>query len=418
LHPWRRAFIGIATAGLVYAGAALALLRSDRLQQAVRALSARTSGSSLEDPVADETFLEQVFDALQSCSAMAAWLAFGAALFHPGLEVAVLTLVTGGVLVAGGARVAGSGVAGGGVFLLVHALAYQSPVFGGWPGPALAALGLAVVALSPSLARWRDVAEQRLRGHAHRAALLYTLAAGVYAFAAGGDPSMSGALPSFLEWGLRHLAGGNWMQHPAVPVTTALAAATLLLGATQRRGKPEALGHWGGAMLAGAAAVSGLAVALMARKVGAYRFLILSHGAALALCAAAAAAILHAVHRKVRLTRPYEGWGLRMSRDCWLLATGGLLALVAAFTHEPQQKVLLLAAAAVGLAVAVSLHCEWRERTRLHLYLVQGVLVVLYALVRALYGPGLRPEQEALVLLTLGLALVSTRVLARRAGWV
>jgi len=181
------------------------------------------------------------------------------------------------------------------------------------------------------------------------------------------------------------------------------------------------MGAGWGAVWAGVAAVSGLAVWLVADADGlreklTYEALLSMQGTALALGAAGVAVLVHVSNLGVRNGREDIARGLRWGRDAWLLSTGGLIALAAMLMPAPVERALPLAGAAIGLAVAVSLHCAWSERTGRHVYFVQVAVVGVYALVRALYARDLRPEHDALFALALGFVLVGVTVLARRAG--
>ncbi|MFY0524607.1 hypothetical protein ACN28I_16050 [Archangium gephyra] len=405
---WYRAFAGIAAAGLAYAGAGFVLSAVGARVNVVRNFLFGESGS--------DSFGPGLQEALHRWSGNAAGLVFAAAFFQPGLEAAGLTFCAGLLLLAARARPQGHLVPGLGLLLVIHALAHREPTVGAWPGPVLALVGLAVVALSPWLARRRGRDEGHARARAQLGALFYALNAAVYALAAGGATLADTAVPKLLlssAYGL----GGDWMRSVALPLTTVLVAATLFIGASQWKGALARLGAGWATALAGLAALTGLSVALVAGAEGTgYEALLTRHGPALALCVAAVAALAHAANRGLREGREDLARGLTWGRDLWLIATGGLLALVAAWTSTPDEQALPLAGSAIALAVAVSLHCAWREMTGRHVYFVQMAVVGVYALVRALHAQELRPEHDALFALALGFVLVGVTVLARRAG--
>ncbi|WP_239469947.1 hypothetical protein [Archangium violaceum] len=407
---WYRAFAGVAAAGLVYAGAGMVLSPLGARLDFLRALLGNEPDS----------FGQRLTQALHHQAGIAAGLVFAAAFFQPGLEAAVLTLASGLLLIAGRAKARARMVAGMGILLVIHALAHREPLIGAWPGPVLALVGWLLVALSPRVARWRGIDEGAVRARAQLGALFFSLNAAEYALASGGatDPLM--AVPRLLLDTLYGL-GGLWTRSTALPVTFALVAASLFTGAYQWKGALSKLGAGWASMVAGLAAVTGLSVGLLAGadeagRFAAYELLLTRHGTALALCLAGVAALAHAANRWIRDGREDIARGLAWGRDAWLLVTGGLLALVAAWVSTPDERALPLAGAAIGLAVAVSLHCAWRERTGRHVYFVQVAVVGVYALVRALYARGLRPEHDALFALALGFVLVGVTVLARRAG--
>ncbi|EPX57258.1 hypothetical protein D187_007012 [Cystobacter fuscus DSM 2262] len=397
---WYRAFGGIAAAGFVYAGV----------------------GQVLTGVEARHRFLPSLANLFQRWAGIAAGLVFVAAFFQPGLEAAVLTLGAGLLLLsASRARALGRLVCAGGLLLLVHALAHREPRFAVWPGPVLAFVGLLAVFLSPHVARWRKHNPERSRVQAQLGALFYGVHALLYALATGGSPKPEVAMPWVLIEAVVRSWDAAWSQSVALPVTLALLATTLFLGAAQWKGALAGLGAAWGTMLAGLAAVTGLSVALVAFVAGlgtsnAYSALLTLHGPALTLGVAGVAALAHAAGRWLRATREDLTGGLVWGRDAWLVLTGALLALMAAQGSPPDESALPLALGALGLAVAVALHCAWRERTGRHVYFVQVAAVGLYALVRLLYARDLRPEHDALFALVLGFVLVGVTVLTRRAG--
>ncbi|ATB40333.1 hypothetical protein CYFUS_005782 [Cystobacter fuscus] len=397
---WYRAFGGIAAAGFVYAGVGQVLTRVE----------------------ARHRFLPSLANLFQRWAGTAAGLVFLAAFLQPGLEAAVLTLGAGLLLLsASRARTLGRLVCGGGLLLLVHALAHRDPRFAVWPGPVLALVGLLVVLLSPHVARWRKHDPERSRVQAQLGALFYGVHALLYALVTGGSPKPEVAMPWVLLEALMRSWDASWLQSVALPATTALLATTLFIGAAQWKGALAGLGAAWGTMMAGLAAVTGLSVALVAFVAGLgnrneYTDLLTRHGPALTLGVAGVAALAHTAGRWLRATREDLTGGLAWGRDAWLVLTGALLALMAAQGSPPDEHALPLALAALGLAVAVALHCAWREQTGRHVYFVQVAAVGVYALVRLLYARDLRPEHDALFALVLGFVLVGVTVLARRAG--
>ncbi|WP_241758578.1 hypothetical protein [Pyxidicoccus parkwayensis] len=383
---WQRAFAGIAAAGLVYAAAVFAA-RHGPLKQALR-------GGSV----------------------IAVGLVFAAAFFQPGLTAAGLVFATGAVLFEGGDRGKGRGVLGAGVLLLVHAQAHQAQFLEAWPGPVLALVGLAVVVLGPWLAKRRGVDPSVTRVRVHQVALAYLVSGMVYALAVTGETSSVLAVPTLL-WRMLLGLGGAWMVSVAVPVTLAVFATALLVAAFQWKGAFAGLVAWWGACVAGSAVVSALMVTLVLRAGGTpdYGALFTTSGAALALAVAGSALGLHLSRWVTQRRREDVSGGLGWGRDGWLVIVGVLLAIVAA-SGRATAEALPLAIGAIGLSVLVSLHAAWREHTGRHVYFVQVAVVGVYALVRSLYAPGLRPEHDALFALALGFVLVGVTVLARRAG--
>lgn len=418
---WQRAFTGIAAAGFAYAAVALGMARAVAHLVFLRRVLAWWPEEQVAAHVRSvDAFSTDLRKSLQGWAVAAVTLVFGAAFFQPGLTSAVLTCVTGVLLFLGGARGWGRNVVGVGVLLIVHALAHLAPVFPVWPGPVLALVGLAVVASGPWLARLRGLDEERLRVSFHLAAAVYALAGTFYALATRGAPDPSMAVPQLLSEALSRL-DGRWVLSAAFPVTAALVAATLLVGASQWRGALASLDATLGSALAGLAGVCGLAVVLVERSGMAwqrpsYGALLGGHGAALALGAAGSAALVHAASQWLGERRRDIRRGLARGRDLWLIGCGVLLAIVAVRVQDAGTDALPLALAALGLAVIVALHCAWSEHTGRHVYFVQVAVVGVYAMVRSLYATGLRPEHDALYALALGFALVGVTVLARRAG--
>jgi hypothetical protein len=418
---WQRAFAGIATAGLVYASVALVMaLAGARLAFLRRMLSWVPEESHAEHLRSLDSFSTGLRGSLQGWAMMAVMVVFAAAFFQPGLTSAGLTLATGVLLFAGGARGGGRSVVGAGILLIVHALAHQSSSFPTWPGPVLALVGLLVVSLEPWIARLRKLDEGQLRVPFHLAASLFAVAGTVYALATRGATDPSLAVPQLLFESLVRL-DGRWMLSGAFPVTAALVAASLLVGAFQWKGAIASLDATLGSALAGFAGVCGLAVVLVDRAGEAWLWpsygpLLARFGAALALGAAGSAALAHAAGQWLKERRPDVGRGLGRGRDLWLVGCSVLLAIVALGVQNAGADALPQALAALGLAVLVALHCAWSEHTGRHVYFVQVAVVGVYAMVRSLYVTGLRPEHDALFALVMGFALVGVTVLARRAG--
>ncbi|RKH24885.1 hypothetical protein D7Y13_25595 [Corallococcus praedator] len=406
---WQRAFAGVAAAGLVYAGAAIAVASLG----AARAFVRRLLWPTAED--LPEPFLQ----ILRQWSTTAVALVAAAAFFQPGLPSAGLAFATGAVLFSGGARKAGRIVLGLGLLLLVHAQAHRAALFEAWPGPTLALLGLAVVTLGPWVTRRRGIDASQTRLRTQLSSLPFLLTATAYALAVTAEPWTTLAVPGLL-WRMLQGLGGTWMVSPAYALTLALIATTLLVGAFQWRGALAGFVASTATMLMGGAVLCALMTAIVidasgSGQVPGYRSLFTVSGAALALAAAGSALALHLAHRVTTRRRSDVAGGMGWGRDLWLVATGLLLAIVAVKGRAPEEA-LPLALAAIGLAVGVSLHCAWREHTGRHVYFVQVAVVGVYALVRGLYAQGLRPEHDALFALSLGFVLVGVTVLARRAG--
>lgn len=398
-REWYQAVLGVAVAGLVYAVAGALARRSTSV------------------------FGGKLGRSLQGWSGVAIGLVFAAAFFQPGLEAAGLTFVTGGVLLAGRAPVQGRLGLGLGLLLLVHALAQRAPFVEAWPGPVLALLGLAVVGFGPYVARWRKAPEERARLRAQQAALFYGLHALLYALACGGGTDSVLAMPKLMWEALWRTLDAKWMGAGALPLTLALLAATLFLGSTQWKG---ALARWGtgwATVLAGAAALTGLTGWLLefverfsTQSGPSYSEFLSLHGSALALGMSGVAALAHVAHRWVHPRREDLSRGLAWGRDFWILSMGGLLTWVVVQGSSAAERTPLLALAALGLAVVVSLHCAWRERTGRHVYFIQVAVLGAYAVVRDVSAQGMSPAEDALFVLVLGFVLVGVTVMARRAG--
>jgi hypothetical protein len=352
---WQRAFAGIAAAGLVYAAVALVqALLAARLAFLRRLLSWVPEELREAHAQSVDTFGVDLLELLRRSAVVAVALVFAAAFFQPGLSSAALTFATGAVLFLGRARAQGRGVLGVGILLIVHAVAHQAPTVAAWPGPVLARVGLGAVALGAWVARRRGLDEGRVRVRTHLAAAIFALTGTVYALAAGGatDPSM--AVPQLVSKALIHL-DGRWMLSAAIPMTAALVAATVLVGAFQWKGALASLNAALGSALAGFSAVCGLSVVLVARAGEGwdrptYRVLLTTFGAALALGAAGSAAAVHAAGQWLRERRRDVAPGLGVGRDVWLLGCGALLTIVAVLVQGPGADMLPQALAALGLA--------------------------------------------------------------------
>ncbi|HZI09090.1 MAG TPA: hypothetical protein VE153_01800, partial [Myxococcus sp.] len=403
---WQRAFAGIAASGLVYAGAVLAA-RHDALR-----------------------------DTLRRWSLVTVALVGIAAFLQPGLTAAGLVFATGAVLFLGGAKPQGRGVLGVGLLLVVHAAAHQEPLFAPWPGPFLALVALAVVALSPRVARWRGLDVGATRGRALLGAAVYLSTALTYALAVGGETSPSLAVPN-LWWEALLGFSGQWVVANSLTMTLVFTSATLLVAAFQWKGSLAGWLAGVGAVLAGSVPLTGVSsyVVSMMRRVASmggftrneqallfggdqtvYGRLSTQYGAVLGVAVAVGVLALHLGQRSARgRGRSDVAAGLAFGRDVWLVTTGLLLTAVAV-SGRATEAVLSYAITALGLSVLVSLHAAWREQTGRHVYFVQVAVVGTYAMVRNLYAPGLRAEHDALFALMLGFALVGVTVLARRAG--
>ncbi|QSQ12567.1 hypothetical protein [Myxococcus landrumensis] len=391
---WQRAFAGVAAAGLVYA---LAAIRG-----------------------VPESFR----DLLRRYSVATVGVTCLVALFQPGLIAAALVCATGIVLFVGGARAQGRGVFGVSILLLVHATAHRVSVFEAWPGPVLALVGLALVGLAlvtlgPWVIRKRGLSEGDARVRLHQTLAIYLTAALVYSLVVGRETSSLLAALNLLEQSFMGL-GGTWLLSPALPVTWALIAASLLVAAFQWKGALAALLSALGTWVAGGAVVTAAMVffTLRAAQSGVwpgYGELFTIHGAELALAAAGASLVIHSAQRWLREQRGDIAEGMVWGRDTWLVMSGLMLAFTASSGGAPEAA-LPMAIASLGLAVLVALHCAWTEHTGRHVYFVQLAVVGTYALVRSLYAPGLRAEHDALFALGLGFVLVGVTVQARRAG--
>ncbi|KFE72037.1 hypothetical protein [Hyalangium minutum] len=418
---WQRAFAGIAAAALVYAAVAAGVARAGaRLAFLRRLLAWEPEVQHAAQVRSPEGFSADLRQLLQQWAVWAVALVAAAAFFQPGLTSAELTLATGVLLFLGWAQGKGRNTVGLGILLIVHALAHRERWFPAWPGPVLALVGLAVVALGPRIVRWRGRDEAQHRLSLHLAGALYALAAVGYALATQRPTHSSLAVIQLISGALSSLEG-SWMRWAAFPVTAAIVATTVLVGAVQWRGALASLSAAWGSILAGFAGLCGLSVVLMARAFESgpqalYETLFTQFGAALALGAAGSAALAHGAGLWLKDRRQDISRGLGRGRDVWLIGCGVLLSVVAVRAQSVSADALPLALAALGLAVIVALHCAWSEHTGRHVYFVQVAVVGVYAMVRSLYVTGLRPEHDALFALALGFALVGVTVLARRAG--
>ncbi len=311
---------------------------------------------------------------------------------------AAIVVVVGLLLAAARGPAGAERALGAGALLVVHAHAHAGGAIPAAVGPGLGAAALALVLLAagplrrPALAA--DGGAPALDGEARWTRLhllaLVCLGGGVaYALAAGGLADATAAATATLD------RAGAGALTPSVCATLALAAATLLAGASQWRGPLSASGTAAGWLLAGAAAVAWAALPSPGLEAAA--------PASLALAAVAALAHTHGRRRPT---------GARFGRDALLLATCAALAPLATGRAPVPETAL----AALALLTLVGAHAAWRERTPRHVYLVQAALAAAYGLYRTRVVPEWPAEADAVALLVFGFALVGVVVVARRAG--
>ena len=420
---WQQAFTGISAAGLLYAAVAAGVARAGaRLAFLRRMLSwvpeeqhaARCRAWKASAPACASSRVGRV-----GCGARlrGGVLPTGAELGRADPRHRCAALPAGGRTARAGTPGVGSPPA------RPRAGTPERRFLAAWPGPVLALVGLGVVALGPWVARWRERAEARrrvelpvwARTSMHWRGAVYALASRRRA-----DPAL--AVPQLISERLHPAWTGAGCCSAAFPVTAATRGRHAIRGRLPVGGcagldSPRPWRHRSRA----SPAVCGLSVVLMARAFddvpqSFYGALFTESGAALALGAAGSTALAHAAGQWLKERRQDISRGLGRGRDVWLIGCGGLLAVVAVRVQGAGADALPLSLAALGLAVIVALHCAWSEQTGRHVYFVQVAVVGVYAMVRALYITGLRPEHDALFALALGFALVGVTVLARRAG--
>ncbi|MBI5514427.1 MAG: hypothetical protein HY909_11705 [Deltaproteobacteria bacterium] len=328
---------------------------------------------------------------------------------------AAAVLVAAAALVVG-ARTRARGVLTAALALvtLAQAFAFASGTAPWWVGPGLALVALLVVLSGPLLASRYGVPLARVSGRTHALGLFLGATGGLYALATGAP---AGTLP----WGAALLQGaatallGRWLESPAIPITAAWMALVFAFIARQRAseegGRISALLA---CLAAGKASSTGVLVLF---SVGAPRALVPSAGTPVALALALTAAGAHAASRRTLQEGPTRG--VRLGRDLLLLSSGvwvGIFVLAVQGPVRPDPHALTYGVLALAAVVGVSLHAAWREASARHVDLVQGSVVGVYALVRAVFARDLPPEFDAVCVLGLGFALVGVTVQARKAG--
>ncbi|MFN7135399.1 MAG: hypothetical protein ACK4N5_25220, partial [Myxococcales bacterium] len=316
---WEGAITGVATAGLLYALAALLLVRRNR------ALIELDWGLAPDRAV----YLLDLERVLTHGGSVAAGLLAAASFLQPGLLSSSLVLACGPLLYLAGEKRTGRIVVGGAALLVIHAAAHLGTVSPAWAGPAIATLGLLIVVLAPRVATWRGLDAGAVRVRAQLAAGLYGCAAATYALATGGSVDPSFAVPRLL-WNALVGFAGAWLSHQALALTLALLAITVLAGARQWKGALAGLGAALGCGLGGLAAVCAASAAWYGRRVGGdYGRLFDAAGPILAMLLALDGLVAHLAVQL--LARDDLRRGVRVARDGWLVASGLLLSLLVAF---------------------------------------------------------------------------------------
>ncbi len=398
---YRGALLGVGVAGAVFGGMAFAVGRGRSVGDRLAVLLWRV-------PAADDrlrVWLGWAAGAVAVLmSAFGFWvttipsavLALGAALAAavaiPGRSPAMRTLIPSASALA----------------LVVHAVAQATGSVGVWPGALLAALALVVAVATHRLLERAGDRRRHLRvGHAVVGILVglgvcYGLASG----AANGELTEGWTVVFNAIKGL-----GTWDTTwvPALPLGLgggAFFVAAVSQNALVRRSPTQAC-VVASAMLT-VAALSVLVVWLVRASGDETVILVASAGAFVVVG-------LHIV--SIRLGQRFEDLvhGSRVTRDGLLIVIGGLLALSRALLPFPVSAATpLLTLVTLTVVLAVPFHALVAERTARHAYFLQCALVGTYGFMRATWWQSMRPEEDALVLLSLDFLLVGVTVLARR----
>jgi hypothetical protein len=295
--------------------------------------------------------------------------------------------------------------------VLVHALAQSGSRVPMWAGPAIALLGLAVVAVGRRVSHSRGHDPATLAA-TQLVALGYAAMAIVYALAAGGATSVDAAAPSVIALASRAI-DTPWIVSYAPALTFAiLAAATTVAGLAWRNGlaklvlitAPLLLGI-GGAWFAAAftGTTGGVAIEMLVSR----------NGPLLSLSVAVAATIAHAAAlSSARAGRNDAEAGLSLGRDVVLVASAIVMCLFVATRETGGFMEGPCGVAALGLLVAVSLHAVAWQGTARHVALVEALLVAFYAFATRSFR--VRPEIDAMIGLLYGFSLLGVAVVARR----
>jgi hypothetical protein len=295
--------------------------------------------------------------------------------------------------------------------LLVHALAQSGAAVPVWAGPAIAALALSAVVLGLQISRVRGHDAATL-AKTQLVAAAYAPLAVVYALAAGGATSASAALPRVVEQGALTL-DGQWIVSYAPAVTfVLLAAAITAAGLAWRSGLANLLTVVP-ALLLGMAGVAFTAAFTGVTGGDALVVLVSREGALLAASLAVAATASHAgAVLAARARRTEATWGLSIGRDAVLVASTLVMCVFVAMRAPGGFMVGPAGIAALGLALAVSVHAAAWQGTARHVALVEALVVAFYAFATRSFRPG--PEIDAMFGLLYGFSLLGVSVIARR----
>lgn len=400
---WARAWLGLASASLLFAALLLAATRAPAFARALgKGLFARAESEAAE--------LERGLGFAVFAAALP--LAFGLA-SAPSLPAAGVFLAAGALSAFATSPPLRAVALALAAPMFVHALAQQSAIVPFWAGPTLAAMALAAVVLGRqrSAQRGRDT---KALAKTQLVALAYAPLALTYALATGGSTSTLAAAGRVGDLAA-NAASGSIALSFAPTLTLAIVAIAATASALAWRGglatmlaalPPLVLAASGVTFAAALTAVSGRwALSLLMTREGA----MLSAGLAVAAAAAHAAAIA-----ATRAGRDDACAGFSFGRDVALVATT-LAAAAFVVGRTPGGMLVGQAGAfALSLSLVVSLHAAaWRGTAR-HVALTEILLVAVYAFATREFN--LRPEVHATIGLFYGFSLVGVVIVARRRG--
>jgi hypothetical protein len=299
--------------------------------------------------------------------------------------------------------------------LVVHALAHLPGVstYPEWAGPALGGLAVSATAIGAVLSHRRNH-DGSILVRTQLAAIAYGVLALAYAFAvaARSAPDPTNALyQTFTD----AFANGDatLVRSFAPAQTLALLALAAAIAAWSWRGDASRILSVAPPLLLASAGVAAGSAAVIGSRLDLPGKLITREGAIAAAAISAAATISHVASIIARRARRDDvASGIVVGRDIALLASSVVMALFVLLRDPGGVSSGVFGIGALGLSIAISLDACVRERTARHVYLVEVLVLALYAFATRELRP--RPEVDALLGLGYGFTLLGVAVIARR----